>query len=569
MLLHCVLITLCAALSAAHQYTPDNYPNPQLDVEKCGRKGVESRICDPDAILSYAASNKCEELIKTIHDNEDVQSPCGGFQVAVALVDQIHPEYPSARTDRESASRHFAQKIHDLWGVGNVKCQDGILLFVSKKDKKMYVSTGSGAKEYLTNRGVERVLEAMKSSLRSNDFDGALNIGINVIARELATGRTGNTVGEESSSTEDYLWTAVAWIFCGGILLSFFSKNISRHDEYNQVRRKLERLDRERALARATNFEQTSCPICLEEFATTATTATATDSSSSGTAPAEQSQSSASAAADRAPDLLRCGHKFCRDCIDDWLRRQQTTCPICRQPAIKVGSSERDMRDGPPPSETEVGESKRDGGAGGDAGGDAGASGDADEPSSSSGGASGGEGASGTSGGGDGGTNDAERLDREYKKTAASMPAEEEERSTQSSPSATGEEGGWSRTRTGGGSGFSGSGGFRSRRGWGQHRHGGGYQHTYHQPYGGMEMAFRLASLQRMHPSYVTNDDVQRWSSSSYSGQMSSDTTFIQRNNPTSYARNQGTGSQGFSSSSGGSFGGGSSSGGGGGGGSW
>ena len=50
---------------------------------------------------------------------------------------------------------------------------------------------------------------------------------------------------------------------------------------------------------------------------------------------------------------------------------------------------------------------------------------------------------------------------------------------------------------------------------------------------------------------------------------MHTDSTFIQRNNPTSYSRNAGTGSRGFSSSRGGSFGGGSSQGGGGGGGGW
>ena len=199
------------------------------------------------------------------------------------------------------------------------------------------------------------------------------------------------------------------------------------------------------------------------------------------------------------------------------MKRQQT-CPICRQSAVKVGSSERSTRDGaapssptsptsptspstspsPPPSPQNQGESK----------------------------------------------NKATRLDEEYKRTEASLPSRPTSSSSTSASSS---------------SSSCSSSPLRHRRRFGRT--------THHHPYSGMEMAFRLASLQRQHPTYITNNDVNRWSSSSFSGNMENDQLFLERS--PSYNRHQGTGHQGFSSSSGGDFGGGSSSGGGGGGGGW
>jgi uncharacterized membrane protein YgcG len=481
------------------EWTPINFPNPRIDLELCGRRGVESRVCDPNALISYESANKIEELIKTIQ--KDYTSSCGGFQVAVVIVQKIKSDWPTGSTDRETAARYFTTKIHDEWGVGNHKCQDGIVLFLSKEDKKMYISTGSGSKQFLSNRGIERVLTTMRTELRKGNFGEGVILGINAIAKELSTGKTGDSHGEESTSTEDYLMTAIAWLVCIGICIMFFSSNISKHNEYNEVKKKLKRLDRERALARSRNYQQTSCPVCLEDF-------TADDNDENGQPV-------------RAPDLLRCGHKFCRECLNEWMKRQQT-CPICRQPVVKVGSSERITTSGPPP-EAGTPETEK--------------SATAAEAEAETETADGGEGERK-----DNGVDEAERLDEEYKRTEASLTSSSPISSTFSTNTKT-------RTRV-------------------RHRFTHHGTHQMHRPFDEMEFAFRLASLQRMHPSYITNSDVSRWSSSNFQGEMVNDSTFIERVSP-SYNDYRGTGSTGFSSNGGGDFGGGNSSSGGGGGGGW
>ena len=531
-----LFLTLIQITQATTYYTPNTFPNPQVDINKCGRHGVQSHICDPDTILSTTSANKIEELIITIQDK--YKSPCGGFQIAVAVLNQMEPTWPSKDMDRQTAASHFAKQLHDTWQVGNAKCQDGILLFLSRKDRSFYISTGSGAKEYLTNRGVETVLQSMTPQLKQDNVGLAVEIAVNKIAKEISSGRRTNVdaTGKTTTSTENYLTTALAWIICIGIVLMFFSKSCSRHDEYAEVKRKLKRLDRERALARSQNFDQTSCPICFEEF--TRSNSNDTDVPVAGVPVAEETEDrrrveqlpvaevspvQQEQEEQRAPDLLRCGHKFCRECLNEWLLRSET-CPICRQPAKKVGSSERDMRDGPPPGTDSTSTDSNDRTD----------RNDRDDKSNST---------------NDKNKKNATRLDHEYKQCEAELP----------SHSTTGTESHSRATRRGGRTTST----THTRTGFQ------GHQFNRHRPYDGLEIAFRLASLRRMHPNYINQNDVNRWSSSSFHDNMHTDSTFIQRNNPTSYSRNAGTGSRGFSSSRGGSFGGGSSQGGGGGGGGW
>lgn len=88
----CLSVLLAAAIASSEnhkKWTPSTYPNPQKDVNLCGRNGVKSSICDPENILSIEAANMVDGLINEIAEGKPPyhRAQCGddasqGFQVS-------------------------------------------------------------------------------------------------------------------------------------------------------------------------------------------------------------------------------------------------------------------------------------------------------------------------------------------------------------------------------------------------------------------------------------------------------------------------------------------------------
>jgi uncharacterized membrane protein YgcG len=45
----------------------------------------------------------------------------------------------------------FARELHDIWGVGDKHCHNGVLLLISLGDRVLHISTGKGARETLND----------------------------------------------------------------------------------------------------------------------------------------------------------------------------------------------------------------------------------------------------------------------------------------------------------------------------------------------------------------------------------------------------------------------------------
>jgi hypothetical protein len=99
----------------------------------------------------------------------------------------------------------FATKLHNQWGVGDAACNNGVLLFLAVQDRQVvpislqrclqdnarfsaimctkgaseialqvYISTGKGALKSLSNSKVQQVLAKMRSQLRAQHYDEAV-----------------------------------------------------------------------------------------------------------------------------------------------------------------------------------------------------------------------------------------------------------------------------------------------------------------------------------------------------------------------------------------------------------
>ena len=59
-------VSCLSPVSPPVAWTPAAYPNPAVAVDKCGRAGRVSRICDPDGVLLVEDANAVEGALKEL-----------------------------------------------------------------------------------------------------------------------------------------------------------------------------------------------------------------------------------------------------------------------------------------------------------------------------------------------------------------------------------------------------------------------------------------------------------------------------------------------------------------------
>ncbi len=362
-LLLCALLQTCIAVE--HGWKPDELPSPQRDSKKvCGRNGITSAVCTPDGLLSGSDADNLDGLINFIAEgtNGYEAAPCGshfeGYQIAVAIIARMSPWFAVMDSKAEKAER-FAKALLDSWGVGNAECQNGVVLFVAVDDRRMHIATGRGAKQVLTDAHVDRILAYMRPLMREEQYGRALIAAVQ---------RIGLILSHKTpiDDAEKAWWLPIAFmaffapcILAGGCCA--IVKASSRRRTYKQCREALQRIDRDSERARNNSYQSTSCPICLEDYDSSAPVTTLIPSALNGTTAADvqggteteenaretasllpQTEDASStrisdgASAEPDPRLtLPCGHSFHTSCITTWAmghaanRRQ---CPVCRHP---------------------------------------------------------------------------------------------------------------------------------------------------------------------------------------------------------------------------------------------
>jgi len=323
-----------------------DFPNPTSGDGSCGfEKGLKKWVCDPDRVLTSDEFNEVEEALKIINLMSD--SHCGDkpIQVAVAIVREL----PHSGNIKK-AGENFARGLHDVWGVGDAQCQNGVLYFVSVKDHYHYISRGDGLRTVLSDKRIPRILDTAKPSFKS----GAYGKGAVIVLSNLAKALGDRPLVE---SWEDTMWkvylfaTVVSlfldfctkighfrsgpnrcfrarqtirpfrliWLFLVSLLLPWifydgekilpliiygiqlvFAYGYWKGGQENEFKRKLSELDAQR---RNKKFGSDDCPICLQDISD----------------PNDK-------------NVLLCGHNFHHTCIEQWyLTSGKDRCPICRK----------------------------------------------------------------------------------------------------------------------------------------------------------------------------------------------------------------------------------------------
>lgn len=375
-----------AASSSTRAWTPATYPNPQKDLDACGRRGVPSRVCDPDGVLTLEGANMVEGAIQKIETGEEpyARMRCGelglrGYQVAVAVMQKMDTK--KQHGDAAAAAQAFAKQLHDSWGVGHAECHNGVLLLVSVSDRQIYISTGAGAKHALPQHVLAAVTDNMKPALRQQQYDDALLGGVVDIGLALA----GQELPDHGDGSDEG-WGIFSFfaLLVGGVFGWGWWSSRKQQRRYLTCKQKLESIKAAQESIRRGAYVATSCPICLEDFDASGASAPTAAAAAAGAAAAARegaagasssrgaedatavsaanedeallggggsgsskegsSKSGKGGAAEvkklpRKPLVLHCGHTFCEPCISHWCEKQ-TTCPVCRKDIREGGDDD-------------------------------------------------------------------------------------------------------------------------------------------------------------------------------------------------------------------------------------
>jgi uncharacterized membrane protein YgcG len=342
------LLFLCSCHAGLFTWkvrTMEEIPNPMANPAECGRPGVAaSAICDPDNLLSKQNKDDIESKINALHSTAEL---------AVVIIDQMKSESSwSFFRSIDSMTEKFARGLHDKWGVGDKNTNNGVLIFLSIRDRSMFISVGEGVADRLTDSVLDYIIGSSKSTLKKAQYGSAILYMISEIEFTLLH-------PEEFHNTKFFHYVLeYGYFLIIGIVLFFYMGSGClhcyygrQHSIYQKGNKALEKLLKEMATVEdgglaENKYATTSCPICLEDFDHVLTSAesSAEERLEEGKEAEQERKIANVKGTKKSIKGLSCGHVFCEECITSYLQfnhrsNHAATCPICRQPVTPIDST--------------------------------------------------------------------------------------------------------------------------------------------------------------------------------------------------------------------------------------
>ena len=93
----------------------------------------------------------------------------------------------------------YSLRIAESWGIGSKNKDNGILIYVAIEDRKIFIHTGMGVQDYLTDNLTKRIIDNfIKPAFREGDYYGGLDRATDAMI-DLGAGRFTNDLEENGS----------------------------------------------------------------------------------------------------------------------------------------------------------------------------------------------------------------------------------------------------------------------------------------------------------------------------------------------------------------------------------
>ena len=126
-------------------------------------------VSNPDGVLSAEAVARLDEMIGRLWQSTSAE-------VAVVAIDKM---------DRDDVDA-YATELFEKWGIGKKDNDNGLLLLISRSDRKMTIRTGYGMEGVVPDVLAGRIIRhEMTPRFKEGDFDGGTIAGVESISKLL------------------------------------------------------------------------------------------------------------------------------------------------------------------------------------------------------------------------------------------------------------------------------------------------------------------------------------------------------------------------------------------------
>lgn len=140
----------------------------QLDIPP--KPSKETSVYDNADLLSASQKNQLTQ--KLVHYADTTST-----QIVVVTLPSLNGEYLGT----------FAPEWAQKWGIGQSKQDNGLLIMVAKKEKKIWITTGYGLEEYLTDARTKTIIDQIiRPEFKEGNFYRGLDQGTTAIFQVLA-----------------------------------------------------------------------------------------------------------------------------------------------------------------------------------------------------------------------------------------------------------------------------------------------------------------------------------------------------------------------------------------------
>lgn len=140
------------------------------DVEMVHLKDARRYVCNPDGVLSAAATDSIDRMLSRLEKEKGVQS----VVVAVKRVENADPY-------------SFGMAIARKYGVGNKKARTGLVIVLATQDRAYQILTGNGLEGALPDATCRMIeVHHMDPHLKKGDWDRAMVEGVRAVCNEVS-----------------------------------------------------------------------------------------------------------------------------------------------------------------------------------------------------------------------------------------------------------------------------------------------------------------------------------------------------------------------------------------------